>query len=503
MNFLLSDALKKSDVHELCAENPAAVPMLLSVTDNLIFSKTTIRCFLTPKLRFLRCVLPSFLRSDRITKKNLPKTAYLDGLRGLAALVVMIRHFMTPYHDVTSAYGTGGSQYDFVRLPLVRVIVSGHAMLQVFFLISGYILSIKALQLVRQHKYEQLFLSLSSSIFRRGFRLYLPVFVQTMIIATLTYVGIFNLSNRSRSWFPQDLEWMPGSPKSSFPGQLYDALEKFLQRTANVFVVQPNNPFGTGGTEYDVHVWTIPATYQSSIVLFVFLVAFGRTAPLPRTVGTVTSAAVAGLYYNHRVLMMFLCGCLIADLNLSLLNCTRKNWHTFILWIAFIFGVFQTSAPLRGLADAPIYSVLRFIDYKFDCPWQVANVYMGSILCFLSVSLSTPDSIQKLFTTRFALYLGRISFALYIVHGLLARTVAIWAAVATWKILRAEESRPKDWKPDLIYHIGMFNGFWVFSVSSIWLADLWMMYIDGPISNFARYMDHVFTQSEVGGTKEG
>jgi hypothetical protein len=134
---------------------------------------------------FLLFILPNFLRARaNKTPRKLYPTSYLDGLRGVAALFVVIHHYA--YTFTASSLqgwhaGPEGSHNWFFQLPLIRVVHSGRFMVAIFFVISGYVLSYRSLKLAREGKQVELLDSLASSVFRRWLRLHLPVIVSTFI----------------------------------------------------------------------------------------------------------------------------------------------------------------------------------------------------------------------------------------------------------------------------------------------------------------------------------
>src|ERR1700709_2610994 len=96
-------------------------------------------------------------------------------------------------------------------MPILRVIHSGRFMVIIFFVISGYVLSYRGLQLAREGKTVQLLESLSSSVFRRWLRLHLPVIISTFVAFLLARNGFWiNLTpdwnhsggSREQRWYP-------------------------------------------------------------------------------------------------------------------------------------------------------------------------------------------------------------------------------------------------------------------------------------------------------------
>lgn len=125
---------------------------------------------------------------------ELRSTAWLDGLRGLAAFEVFIFHYGDGWIMRRKAYGdptrADMPAYWYTDkwyfLPVIRTFwASGDAAVCLFFAISGYVLSYRLLKLARQQRYDQLLTSLSSAIFRRAIRLYTPVLAETLILMLL------------------------------------------------------------------------------------------------------------------------------------------------------------------------------------------------------------------------------------------------------------------------------------------------------------------------------
>lgn len=160
-----------------------------------------VRQLVVPSLVVL---LPSFVRlSARKPVRKLYPTSYLDGLRGVAALFVLLHHYALTYVPIkseiwhalcwtklrfryTSSSARGWRPDDaknhwFLQLPMIRIIHSGKFMVAIFFVISGYVLSYRGLKLAREGQPAQLLDSLASSVFRRWLRLHLPVIISTFI----------------------------------------------------------------------------------------------------------------------------------------------------------------------------------------------------------------------------------------------------------------------------------------------------------------------------------
>lgn len=164
----------------------------------------------------LRELIPSFIssRSSVDSKpEKLHPTSYLDGIRGIAALAVCLCHFSYTLFVITLGYGQvdtfkegdelpyegyeiskPGDNNRLVQLPFLRLIYSGPPMVAMFFIISGYALSNKPIRQMRSRSYDSLLSTMSSSIFRRGLRLFLPCFASTFIVFIMVRLGLYEIT---------------------------------------------------------------------------------------------------------------------------------------------------------------------------------------------------------------------------------------------------------------------------------------------------------------------
>jgi hypothetical protein len=245
----------------------AAVQRILTVLEQLPsparFSPTQIGRYLIAGLATAVTVLvPSFLRSGAQSEKTKPlhPTAYLDGLRGVAALIVVVHHFTTPpFYGLLWGWGSshnGVPQYWFFQLPIVRILHHGQAMVGVFFVISGFALSYKPLKLVRSRQFPQLLDTLASSVFRRGMRLFLPCIVSTFFMACTGQLNWWHLGPvfRQATWSAQFFDWFQS---------LRDLLDPFHWERR--------------GVKFEAHLWTIPMEFRGSIIIFVTVLGLAKT----------------------------------------------------------------------------------------------------------------------------------------------------------------------------------------------------------------------------------
>ena len=99
------------------------------------------------------------------------------------------------------------------QLPILRLALEGGYMaVCIFFLCSGYVCSIKPLKLARAGKADEARKAIASSIVRRLLRLAGPATIATIISATVSYLGGFNLARSLPSG------WLSGHSGGTAPG---------------------------------------------------------------------------------------------------------------------------------------------------------------------------------------------------------------------------------------------------------------------------------------------
>lgn len=195
----------------------------------------------------LDVVRPEFLTlRPSSPKKLLRRTAWLDGLRGFAAFMVYLHHHQLWSHDThgnsvfENSFGYNKHHY-FAALPFIRHFFSGgHFAVAIFFVLSGYVLSVKCLGALQKSHHMVSADAVSSALFRRWLRLYLPVIGFTlawMIVRHWTNVWV-DFGERNDTWAEDFKTWYYAFKNYSF-----------------VFLTGDNDDFTR---KYNGHLWSIP-----------------------------------------------------------------------------------------------------------------------------------------------------------------------------------------------------------------------------------------------------
>jgi peptidoglycan/LPS O-acetylase OafA/YrhL len=422
-------------------------------------------------------------------KKILRKTAWLDGLRGFAAFMVYIHHNQLWAHGAQgnvifeNAFGYNGKHY-FASLPFVRLFFSGgHFAVSIFFVISGYVLSVKSLSLIQSGKAANAAENIGSALFRRWMRLYLPV-----ILVTFSWVCF---RHSTKIWL--DLHEMAGT---------------FREDLRNWYYTFKNYSFiftGDGykfNEQYHLHLWSIPIEFRGSIIIYTSLSAFSKCTKTARLwCGTgliIYFLYIADGYYGA----MFVAGMLLCDLDLlaqdgqlprpfQLLSVFKE----FIFFHLFVLALYLGGVPADDLANMDRVAVLAkspgwvWLSYLkpqavFDAKW----FYLFWAAFLAVASIPRLPWLKRFFETRLCQYLARISFALYLVHGLVIWTLGdrLYAAAGFKRPMHAKgipqwvDKFPLPKKGPM----GLEVGFWLLQLIilpvTLYFAEIVTKLVDEP-----------------------
>jgi peptidoglycan/LPS O-acetylase OafA/YrhL len=423
-------------------------------------------------LRTATLLLPSYVHwwfsSNSSNLDPITPTSYLDGLRGFAALFVFVSHFSEPF-EIHKAFGYGyGDNRNLLQLPIIRLFYSGNPMVAIFFVISGYVLSHKPLSLLRKRAWKQLLDNMCSAIFRRGIRLFLPTVASTFIVMLTVYLRIEEFAGYN------DLPGYREPRPTRFPTFLAQ-----LGDWVRFIAVGLLNPWQWDSLEpiYDTHLWTIPIEFKASLVLFVTF--FG----LAKARITIRLAISAGLitylfYFNAWQVALFIGGMSLSELDQNRLQSpsnksTKRYFYVYLSPVLFTAALFILSYPSRHGAETPGYRWLSLITARYR-HWESLGAFL------LLHSLSTSPFLQVAFTNRFARYLGRTSYALYLVHGPVLHSIGYGVVVSMWGVTGNETP--------LRYQLGFVLSFGLVSALVFWVADVFWRVVDAPTVGFARWV---------------
>lgn len=356
-------------------------------------------------------LLPSFIQPGHAKpQRELPSTAYLDALRGWAAVIVFIYH----------AFGIPNIW--FFQLPIIRVLSGGGpGMVAIFFVISGYVLSFRMLKMMRNQEAGRLVDCLASSTFRRYLRLYGSTAVATFMVPFIIQIGW---------WVPPDV-----TKHATLGGQLWD----WFMNT-----IFTSNPFATVDgwmhpralfPQYLRQMWTIPVEYRGSIVLYSFCAAVSK---LPTKSRMALTWVVILIAYVWRAVYVaeFLFGLFIADLSLSRhperlgsgrtvrlgedkeatgyqLSVSSKLGYVLVFLLGLLL-LGQPDNPIGATGPFPFQYLSQLIPWWYDTASYTLWLGVGASLVVFA--LDSYPTLQKPLEWGFSQYVGELSFGIYAMH---------------------------------------------------------------------------------------
>lgn len=242
---------------------------------------------------------------------------------------------------------------------------------------------------------------------------------------------------------------------------------------------------------YDVHLWTIPVEFRCSMYLFVTLLGVARLRTGVRFL--VMAIVMAFTYRNSRwELLLFYFGMIIAEIDLIRgahipqlalpvsEKTTRRSKLPGVAWaLTSILSLYLMSQPDVRAAETPGWKYLTSIipqwwteeQYRY---WQS----VGAIMFVVCVSHS--PTWQRFFNIPSIQYLGKISYAIYLMHGPVTHTLGYMIEQRAYAITGVQGY----W-----YNLGFILGSVGVIPVVVWAADVFWRLFDTPTVKFARWLE--------------
>jgi peptidoglycan/LPS O-acetylase OafA/YrhL len=280
---------------------------------------------------------------------------FLDGLRGWAAVVVLLHHLFVD--------GLPANSFMADRALWAKVFfLNGPLAVGVFFVISGFSLSIRYLQTGDGR-------ALGRMAAARYVRLALPIFAICAVTYALLVLGLIPPAAQRPSPLDEFLRFTP-----TIEGLLSFSLLK-------VFVAY------SGAESYDPPLWTMTYEFFGSFMVF-GLVLYLRPSRLRRLLLAILFLMLTAL---QSYFALFVAGVLIADLFPLIVASTAANRAGALL---FGIGVLLVTLPQHWFAAA----------------------FIGGATC-LTAGAIVCAPVRHFFESRLSNFLGWISFPLYLVQA--------------------------------------------------------------------------------------
>lgn len=404
-----------------------------------------------------------------VVKKKHP-TEYLDGVRGLASFIVFAFHWThIHYPQINSGYHARQNPTIWA-LPFIRTLYAGSAMVSIFFVVSGYVLTHRFVQKMHRHEFESLFSGLTSLTFRRALRLFLPSLGSCLLAYTFASFNLISV--------PENIDGIRFNHG-------FSELLKYIDLESSPWTWDTHMK-----GFYNPQLWSIAVEFRGSLVVFLLVLGLARTRMSVRLLVQILICIHAFAHKRWDV-ALFVAGMTIGELDVFVhMSRSRKAMMQrkrakLMLWTMMIVGIFLAGFPrdnsLHSMGYTFANNVWPFTGYRRRFWVSIASILIVTPMPFLPI-------VQSFFSTGLIRYLGRISFALYLIHGLGNRTIGKWLIHATWNIV----GQKGYWNYALSYVV---SSALYLPVIILW-SDMYWRAVDMPATRFAKWLE-VKSQSSL------
>ena len=306
----------------------------------------------------------------------------LDAIRGIAALIVVFNHYIQVIpEDVRQLVSiqegwkniiAWQTPWPWLRFTPLRIIVNGHAAVDIFFVLSGFVLALPLLS-QRQPAYWPF-------LIKRLCRVYIP-FLVVICIVYLSLIYIQPKANLSLS------RWLNGQIPSLNKISLID----HLLMTGKDMKLNPV-------------MWTLVHEIRVSVILPLVFLSIRYFGTLRTVISSVIISFISSFGLDDSIsgtwqatmhyLWMFASGSAMSfnrDYLSEVIKKASSN-HMVLLWILTL-----------GLLITP-----------FDRVWS--DFMMGTGSCLLIILCLPKSKVTHFLTSPIPVWLGRISYSLYLIH---------------------------------------------------------------------------------------
>lgn len=375
------------------------------------------------------------------------REVHLDSLRGIAAMIVVITHYMGAFFPY-STFGQQGSYQQ--KLPIENIffyppfglIVAGNFAVCLFFILSGYVLSYRFLGEPRETK------QIVIAILKRPIRLGGVVLFTVILSSYLWHENLY--FNDLVSEISTSTPWFTTLWRGNF------SLDAFLLSTSRALFADAQR--------YNIALWTIQVELYGSILVFLTLLVISNFK-YRSIVFLILIAVLAKSFYQG-----FFLGMLIADLIKNKpfsLSVTAKKYLSIFFGIGFIYFSSYPYYVSTEFISTTIYNGLPTNKgFKGGYP-MLASLLLFSFICL-------NDKAKHYLNLKLFKFLGDISYGVYSVH------ILVIGSFSSWIFLQLHQ--------ELGYLFSFFITFILGLTLIILLGQLITKYIDEPSIKLSKFM---------------
>ncbi|KAL8949623.1 MAG: hypothetical protein Q9222_004285 [Ikaeria aurantiellina] len=398
---------------------------------------------------------------------------WLDGLRGIASVLVVTAHIcrsLAPH--LLSPAMSADLPPTLLQLPFLRCLVMGRSSVAIFALVTGYVNSLSPLKKSRAGNIDAALSGVAKSAFRRFGRFMIPAVLATVLSWLACQFGAYHVARASDSQWIRDTS---PEPSTSFAGAFYD-LFKNLGHT-----------WIDGYNDYDRIQWTLTYLLVGSMKTYLSLFALAYVKPRWRML------ILAGMFYfswksgDALVGFNIYCGILLADVSLdsdiAAFGAAHPILQAIVSATLIFLGLFFCSFPEEH-AEWARWSrgLLNLGHWIFPNDVEYARYYPGLGADIIATGILFNTTAKRILSHPFPCWMGKLSWAVYLLHAPLIRTVLTWVLFgASIRPAQGPDSngnpQPPGWLPIANRWVVLF-AIPLFYVFLYRVAGLWSSYVD-------------------------
>jgi peptidoglycan/LPS O-acetylase OafA/YrhL len=324
---------------------------------------------------------------DRKTGKLVP----LEGLRGIAAAIVVMYHLVLGFTQKgvgVVPHGHGG--WDLV-IQFGLGLLNGGAAVAVFFVLSGFILSLPFSK-------DRSLMRVAVAMLKRWPRLAMLTTIACLFAWALIWISQDNYKVAAHAI---GTGWMATHGNSPIKGDPLTWASALREGAYKVFLY--------GDVHFDSPLWTMRIELFGSFAIFLAAPVLFAIRSWPVRLSLIALVmAWAGGTYPVTYISDFLVGVVLAMLFAEDRMPNFRNWQAAILGGVAIY-LFSFTYEQKLLIHAPIKALLPAGDTSHFV-WDASAAVMIMLL------LGNP-LLRRLFSKTWAVWLGLLSFPIYLLHG--------------------------------------------------------------------------------------
>ncbi|KAJ5735768.1 uncharacterized protein N7483_000893 [Penicillium malachiteum] len=446
----------------------------------------------------LRHNIPSlqWQQADSSTKGDPRKSVkWIDGLRGIASFLVVLTHLARAWdYDLFSPRDTEDATPRILQWPILRIPWQGRIGVTIFAFLTGYVCALKPIKQSRAGDTYGAFTTIAKSAFRRPPRLIFPATIALIISWVVAQFGGFIVANRSDCW------WC----RYAAP-EVENSLWKEIIRLGMNFL----STWTTGYMAYDDHQWALLPLLLASMLVYLLLVATMFMRFRFRVL-----VYIGMILYFHQdaakdtetFQIQAVYGMFLSDLSY---NATLKSWienHRYlrkaITFPLAVAGLLIASYPGEHPEWATWSNAMfEAANYIFPPNVNIGKRYTALGIDMIIFAIYLSPSTKNFLANRLLLWLGKQSFAVYLIHGTMLRVVLCWMLYGiSGQPWNGDEAGTDDDRDDWLplrppWVVGVSIPVWIGLVYTF--AAAWTAYVDPFCARMAAKLEKaVFVEDE-------